>query len=184
LATRTKVAMVRLSSMAGNHPRIATGRFEESAAFLLSELSPGSASLLVDCTQNRLCRRKEPLLELEVAFDPRDYDLARLGASLPRKRIVEEAAVGLALLFLPHLADGEVTRIAKDWDRNDFWVDWGRCLLEVSGTEDPTRLRSRHRPKVEQARGNPYGLPCFVSLSCFGDLSNVFSFHEAPLCVH
>jgi hypothetical protein len=164
--------------MAGNHPRIATGRFEESAAFLLSDLSTDSASLLVDCTQNRLRKHEEPVVGLEVGFDPRDYDLARLGASLPRKRIVEEAAVGLALLFLPHLADGEITNVTKDGERADYWVDGRRCLLEVSGTEDPRRLKSRHRAKVEQNIRNASGLPCFVSVSCFGNLESLFSFHE------
>jgi hypothetical protein len=174
-----QVGKMPLSSMAANHPRIAAGRyFEEPTALLLSRAGTSPARLAVDCSQNAQRKFEEPRAELDVEFDVKRYDLDQLSATLDPRRLTECAAIGLALLFLPHLAEGAVTNVTKEHDRTDYWVDGDQRLLEVSGTRDPRRLRRRHAEKVARGSRNPHGLPYFVSVSCFGDLTSVFSFHE------
>ena len=180
MAEAQKVGPVDLSSMADNHPMIATRYFEEPAAYLLGKRRVGSAHLSVDCSQNARRKTEASSVLLEVRFTPRAYNFRQLVATLGQRKITEHAAVGLALLFLPYLAEGEVTEVCRNGDRTDYWVDGNECLLEISGTHAPARLRFRHRAKVAQGRGNPRGAPYFVSVSCFGNFQNVFSFHTVP----
>lgn len=179
MAKAQSVGPVSLSSMATNHPRIAAERYyEEPAALLLNERQVSPASVRVDCSANRRCKHTGQHSDVAIEFDPSSYDFDKLTSSLQRHRIVEHGAVGLALIFLPYLAAGEVTHVNKRYDKTDFGVDWERCLLEVSGTEDPARLRRRHAEKVAQASANPHARSFFVAVSCFANLNAVFSFHE------
>ena len=179
LATRETIGPVNLSSMATNHPRISAARYyEEPAALLLNESRQSPVSVRVDCSANERRKHHGEHFDLEIQFDPSSYEFEKLRSTLQRHRIVEHGAVGLALIFLPHIADGEVTHVNKRSEKTDFDVDWGRYVLEVSGTEDPARLRRRHGEKIAQASANPRGKSFFVAVSCFGDLTAVFSFHE------
>ena len=129
-------------------------------------------------TPDALRVHRANIVELEVEFEPDEYDLTRLVATLQWHRIVEHAAIGLALLFLPHLARGEVTHVTKRGEATDYWVDGDRCLLEAGGTGEPRRLRSYHHQKVERSRDNPYALPFFVAVTSFGNLRAIFSYRE------
>lgn len=176
-----QVGKVPLSSMGANHPMISARRyFEEPAAYLLSQGGPSPARLVVDCSQNTQRKIEGSDAELDVEFDPDEYEFGRLAATLERRQVIEFAAVGLALLFLPNLADGQVTEVVQVNGRTDYWVNGRERLLEVSGTQDPSRLRTRHTEKVVQGGENPRRRPYFVSVSSFVDRRSIFSFHEVP----
>ncbi|MBB6051425.1 hypothetical protein [Armatimonas rosea] len=94
--------------------------------------------------------------------------------------ITEWGALGVACAVLHGLGDGlRLTSVAHEGDRFDYWVgndeqEWG---LEISGTGAES-LEERHKEKVDQLLGNPYGVDGFVIVVRFASQEAWFTFHR------
>lgn len=82
------------------------------------------------------------------------------------KPMVERAAIALAaLLFAKLIEDGEM-RVTGYGESADYWLPHLQCALEISGTENPRYLSSRHQQKREQVLRNPLGFDGYVVVCC------------------
>ena len=54
-------------------------------------------------------------------------------------------------------------------------------MLEVSGTEIPAELGRRHREKVAQALGNPFGYEAYVVVCAYSAEGHRIRFTRHPL---
>ena len=86
---------------------------------------------------------------------------------MQRKPVVELASVALALLLTRRLF-GQIQLDLNDYgERADYRWPAAECVLEVSGTEDPSELGRRHRGNEAQALDNPYGWGACVVICAF-----------------
>jgi hypothetical protein len=100
-----------------------------------------------------------------------------LGVS--ERTVTEWAAYGVACAVVSLYARLCVRQVAVDGDRFDYWVDDGarEYALEVSGTT-VTDVETRHRDKIRQWRGNPYGVDGYVLVVGFATREVIFSFNR------
>jgi hypothetical protein len=92
---------------------------------------------------------------------------SRLLATMQQKPVVELASVALAFVLARRLlALGQLDLNAYG-ERADYRSPSAGCVLEVSGTEDPSELGRRHREKVAQALDNTYRWGACVVVCAF-----------------
>lgn len=92
--------------------------------------------------------------------------------------ITEWAALAVACAVLPLYTGLWIRSVATPGNSFDYWISDGRWQfgLEASGTmmED---LEARHREKVRQLRGNPYGVDGYVVTVDFPSRAVILSFN-------
>ena len=91
----------------------------------------------------------------------------RLRATMQRKPLVELAATAVALIVARRVLDLGELDVTAYGDLADFRAVSRRCVLEISGTEVAAEFDRRHRDKVAQAVGNPFGWDAFVVVCLF-----------------
>jgi hypothetical protein len=105
---------------------------------------------------------------LEVAWAKETAAKAgRLLATMQQKPVVELASVALAFVLARRLVSLGRLDLNDYGDRADYRSLTSECVLEVSGTEDPSELGRRHREKVAQALDNTYGWGACVVVCAF-----------------
>lgn len=83
------------------------------------------------------------------------------------------------------LDEGCITETTRHGTGVDYWVDWRRALLEVSGIGPDAAggLAARHRHKVQQLRAaRPHreeGFPGYVFVVHFREREATLSYHTA-----
>lgn len=109
-----------------------------------------------------------------------DLDLAgRERPAVQGRTVTELAACTVACVVCQLYAGLQITEIAQEGDRFDYWVSDGtqEFGLEVSGTMGHD-VRKRHREKIAQLRKNPYGADGFVVVTGFASRVVIFSFNH------
>ncbi|MBI1925181.1 hypothetical protein HYR99_13145 [Candidatus Poribacteria bacterium] len=164
------------------HPNLYLKPCAVMAAALMSQGSALPYEFAVECEGF-----SPPVLGGEKTFHLRASWTEQTGLQAKRvwhteqpKSIVERAAVALAaLLFAKLIPVGEI-RVTREGDRADYWLRRVQCALEVSGTENPRKLRKRHRQKIAQVLSNPLGWNGYVVVACFSPSQRVirWSYHE------
>lgn len=94
--------------------------------------------------------------------------------------VTEWAALGVACAVVFVFAGLRIQSVTMTGDAFDYWVSDGdrEYALEVSGTLLPD-LDARHRAKIQQLAGNPYGIDGYVVVVAFGQREVLFSFHPS-----
>jgi len=77
-------------------------------------------------------------------------------------------------------AAGELL-VTNHGDGADYRARKRKAVLEVSGTEIPAELGRRHREKVAQARGNPFGWDAYVVVCAFSAEGQPHPLHQTSL---
>jgi hypothetical protein len=91
----------------------------------------------------------------------------RLRATMQRRPLVELAATAVALVVARRVLDLGRLEVTSYGDRADFRSPRRRAVLEISGTEVADEFLRRHREKVAQAVGNPFGWDAYVVVCLF-----------------
>jgi hypothetical protein len=105
---------------------------------------------------------------LEVSWqDDTAEKAARLRATMQSAPLVELAAVALALILTNRIVRLGPLLVTDHGGRADYRARKRKAVLEVSGTEIPAELGRRHREKVAQAQGNPFGWEAYVVVCAF-----------------
>jgi hypothetical protein len=91
----------------------------------------------------------------------------RLRATIQRRPLIEMAATAVALIVARRFLDLGRLEVTSYGDRADFRSPRRRAVLEVSGTELADEFQRRHREKVAQAVGNPFGWDAYVIVCLF-----------------
>ena len=91
----------------------------------------------------------------------------RLRATMQRSPLVELAATAVALAVARRVLNLGRLEVTGYGDRADFRSPRRRAVLEISGTEVADELLRRHREKVAQAVGNPFGWDAYVIVCLF-----------------
>jgi hypothetical protein len=133
------------------------------------QYSPSPALFDVECGNvSSRWLGKADRCRLEVSWgDDTAEKAARIRATMQRSPVVELAAVALALILgsrVVPLGPLDVTEIGTG---ADYSAPRRKAVLEISGTEDTSELGRRHREKVAQARGNPFGWDAYVVVCAF-----------------
>jgi hypothetical protein len=99
--------------------------------------------------------------------------------AIPQRDVTEWAACAVACVVVHVYGQLRVRAVTEDGDRFDYWVSDGQRQfgLEVSGTVAGD-LETRHRIKVEQFLGNPFGVDGYVVVVDFTARRVIFSFHH------
>jgi hypothetical protein len=94
-------------------------------------------------------------------------EAARLRATMQPSPLVELAAVALALILTSRVVPLGRLLVTDHGNCADYRARGRKAVLEVSGTEVPAEMGRRHREKVAQARGNPFGWEAYVVVCAF-----------------
>jgi hypothetical protein len=92
---------------------------------------------------------------------------ARLRRTLQAKPLVEMASVALGLILVHKVVRLGMINVTEYGERTDFLSFSANCVLEISGTEIAGEFGRRHREKVAQALGNPFGWGAVVVVCSF-----------------
>jgi hypothetical protein len=91
----------------------------------------------------------------------------RLRATMQRNPLVELAATAVALVVARRVLALGRLEVTGYGERADFRSPRRRAVLEISGTEVAEEFLRRHREKVGQATGNPFGWDAYVVVCLF-----------------
>lgn len=105
----------------------------------------------------------------------------RLRATMPASPLVELAAVALALILGSRVVPLGRLLVTDRGGRADYRARKRKAVLEVSGTEVAAELGRRHREKVAQARGNPFGWEAYVVVCAFSADGHRIRFTRHPI---
>lgn len=169
---------IKLEDMAQWHPGIATKYFEEPTACAMLKYSGSPYNLIVDCTNNSYAKCGMVETNINVFFDENKYECATLWNSLEHHRVIEFAAIGIALLLFPTIVEGKVTQVCKRGEKLDFYVNGNQFMLEVAGRTTTGDIFSTHKVKVKQAKDNPDEKNFFVFVCSFPERRAIFSYHQ------
>lgn len=118
---------------------------------------------------------------LEVSWqDGTAEKAARLRATMQASPLVELASVALALILGNRVVPLGRLFVTDRGGRADYRSRQRKAVLEVSGTEVPAELGRRHREKVAQARGNPFGWEAYVVVCAFSAGGHRIHFTRHP----
>lgn len=106
---------------------------------------------------------------------------ARLRATMQSNPLVELAAVALGLILGNRVVPLGRLLVTDHGGRADYRSRKRKAVLEVSGTEVPAELGRRHREKVAQARGNPFGWEAYVVVCAFSTDGHRIRFTRHPV---
>jgi hypothetical protein len=81
--------------------------------------------------------------------------------------LVELASVAVALLLCNRVVSLGRLDVTDYGARADYRSRKRKLVLEISGTEVSAELGRRHREKVAQATGNPFGWDAYVVVCAF-----------------
>ncbi len=105
----------------------------------------------------------------------------RLRATMQASSLVELAAVALALILGHRVIPLGKLLVTDRGGRADYRTRKRKAVLEVSGTETVAELGRRHREKVAQARGNPFGWGAYVIVCAFSSEGHRIRFTHHPV---
>jgi hypothetical protein len=94
------------------------------------------------------------------------------------RQLVELAAVALALILGSRVVTLGPLDVTDYGARVDYRAWKRKAVLEISGTEVPSELGRRHREKITQARGNPFGWDAYVVVCAFSPTRNRIRFSK------
>ena len=119
---------------------------------------------------------------LEVSWHNDTAEKAvRLRATMQAGPLVELATVALALILANRVVPLGRLFVTDHGEHADFRARKRKAVLEVSGTEVPAELGRRHREKVAQARGNPFGWQAYVVVCAFSPEGHRIRFTRHPV---
>jgi hypothetical protein len=119
---------------------------------------------------------------LEVSWqDDTAEKAARLRVTMQPNPLVELAAVALALILGNRVVPLGRLLVTDHGGRADYRARKRKAVLKVSGTEVPAELGRRHREKVAQAQGNPFGWEAYVVVCAFSAGGHRVRFTRHPL---
>jgi len=146
------------------------------------QYSPSPARFDVEC-RNVVSRwlGKAAECRLEVSWNGGTAEKAtRLRATMQPSPLVELASIALALILGSRVAPLGPLDVTQFGARADYRARKRRAVLEISGTEVPDELGRRHREKVAQARGNPFGWDAYVVVCAFSAGGHRIRFTRHP----
>ena len=124
---------------------------------------------------------KSAEFRLEVSWrDDTAEKAARLRATMQANPLVELASVALALVLGNRVVLLGQLLVTDHGERADYRARKRKAVLEVSGTEIPAELGRRHREKVAQALGNPFGWDAYVVVCAFSAEGHRIRFTRHP----
>jgi hypothetical protein len=169
LAVIVRTLRCNIEDLAKWHPWFFVEPQVVACAAVLARYGHPPASIEVDCinvTSRWLGAAAQ--FRLEVSWSPETANKAeRFRATVQAKPLVEMAATALSLVIAHHILRLGQLDVTKYGDRTDFRSTQLSCMLEVSGTETPGELARRHRMKVAQALGNPFGWDAYIVICAF-----------------
>ena len=95
-----------------------------------------------------------------------------------RKNLVEFAAIAVALLLFPQVVDLSGFEPTDIGERADYWIANRKYLVEISGTENPDKVRQRQWEKKGQLLSNPSAQDGYVVVCGFATQEILLSFHQ------
>lgn len=117
-------------------------------------------------------------LPIEISWKAETFpNSQRLLKTIQRAVIVEYAAVAIALLLVSRVTNDRITEVTLRGDKPDYVLNNGEAMLEISGTENPKSIKSRHKQKCAQLLANPYRVGGYVVVCCFANQLAYFSYH-------
>ena len=148
-----------IEDLDGWYPRLLLELHSVACVAVMSRYSAPPATFDVACegiTSRWL--GQDSTFRLEVSWAEETAAKAdRLLATMQQKPVVEMASIALAFILARRLVALGQLDLNDYGERADYRSPGAQCVLEVSGTEDISELGRRHREKVGQALGNPYG---------------------------
>ena len=150
------------------HPNLYLEHCIVMCVALMSKHSSSPCEFVVDCSGFQLQGfGQNPTFQLRITWEDSTAEKARRMIQTEQlKPMVERAAIALAaLLFAKLIEDGEM-RVTGYGESADYWLPHLQCALEISGTENPRYLSSRHQQKREQVLRNPLGFDGYVVVCC------------------
>ena len=95
-----------------------------------------------------------------------------------RKNLVEFAAIAIAFILFPQVVDLARFEPTDIGERADYWIANRKYLVEISGTENPDKVRQRQWEKKEQQLSNPSEQDGYVVVCGFATQEILLSFHQ------
>jgi hypothetical protein len=142
------------------------------------QYSNSPASFVVECAGISLRRlSKATELQLEVSWHKDTAEKAeRMRATVQSGTLVELASIALALILVKRVVALGQLDVTDYGARADYRARRHRMVLEVSGTQTAAELGRRHREKVAQAKGNPFGWDAYVVVCAFASAGHCIRF--------
>jgi hypothetical protein len=181
-AMATRVFRCAIEEIADWHANLYVEPHVAAFVAVASQHSPSPALFNVECdnlASHWLGKSTECRLEVSWREDTAEK-AARLRATLQAKPLVELASVALALILGSRIVPLGQLLVTDHGDRADYRARKRKAVLEVSGTENPGELGRRHREKVAQARGNPFGWEAYVVVCAFSVAGHRIRFSRHP----
>jgi hypothetical protein len=122
----------------------------------------------------------QPTAERQLRLFWGSESVPQLPVAVQDNPLTEWAALGVACAVIWHYAELRLHAVAAEGDGFDYWLrqETQEFGLEISGTM-ASDLEARHREKVRQLQGNPYGSDGYVVVVGFSTRRVIFSFHRS-----
>lgn len=172
-----------IEEVADWHPHLYVEPYMVAFVAVAGQYSASPALFEVECgniVSRWLGKSAECRLELSWQDDMAEK-AARLRATMQAGPLVELAAVALALILGKRVVPLGRLLVTDHGGRADYRARKRKAVLEVSGTEVLGELGRRHREKVAQARGNPFGWEAYVVVCAFSAGGHRIRFTRHPL---
>jgi len=172
-----------IEEVADWHPHLYVEPYTVAFVAVAGQYSTSPALFDVECSN--IASRwlgKSAACRLEVSWqDDTAEKAARLRATMQAGPLVELAAVALALILGNRIVPHGRLLVTDHGGRADYRSRKRKAVLEVSGTEVPGELGRRHREKVAQAQGNPFGWEAYVVVCAFSASGHRIRFTRHPV---
>lgn len=164
-----RILRCAIEDLEGCYPRLFLEPHIVACVAVMSRYSGSPAAFDVACEGIRSrWLGQASAFRLEVSWARKTAAKAgRLLATMQQKPVVELAAVALAFLLARRVVALGRLDLNDYGQRADYRSLTAECVLEVSGTEDPSELGRRHREKLAQALDNTYGWGACVVVCAF-----------------
>jgi hypothetical protein len=178
----TEPLEITIEDLEAWHPRLLVWHWIPAYVALLDESVPPPRRMTVEC-------RDLPALA-PVVLEERPLRLfwkettaqaaRRLRITHQEEAITEFAALAVAAMILPLIAQVSGLQVTERGERADYRLEGGQYVLEVSGTRQQVYLADRHREKVAQGLANPQGCDVYVVVACFEPTNRraILSYHR------
>jgi hypothetical protein len=158
-----------IEQIADWHPHLFVDAHIVALVAVASRYSPSPAIVDVEC-ENITSRwlGEADTFRLEVSWHRDTAAKAdRLRETMQSGPLVELGSVALALIVAKRAVPLGRLDVTEYGSRADYRSRRRKLVLEVSGTEISDELGRRHREKIAQARGNPFGWDACVVICAF-----------------
>jgi len=162
------------------HPNLFCDQIIVAAVAVMSERTSSPCRFTVECRNIETGMADEcGKIQLAISWSAETEEKAKqLRNSYQRHRIVEDAAIAMALSLFQQVVNRLPIYVAHRGEGADYWLGKYELMLEISGTEREDELERRHRQKITQLLESPNRPDGYVAVTCFANFKVIFSFHK------